>query len=87
MADPEKTPPYDFISTGAILTTVTENCLALLTFLPMEEVERLGSLKDEKLTKPKRYLHEVTKIVHGEEEARKAEAAALALFGRGQRRC
>lgn len=83
--DPEKTPPYDFYQYWRnIDDSDVKNCLALLTFLPMEEVERLGSLKDEKINEAKKVLaYEVTKIVHGEEEARKAEAAALALFGRG----
>ncbi len=83
--DPEKTSPYEFyqywrnIDDGDV-----KNCLALLTFLPMEEVERLGNLKDEKINDAKKVLaFEVTKIVHGEEEAKKAEAAAQALFGKG----
>lgn len=83
--DPEKTSPYEFyqywrnIDDGDV-----KKCLALLTFLPMEEVERLGSLKDEKINQAKKVLaYEVTKVVHGEEEAKKAEAAAQALFGKG----
>jgi len=59
-------------------------CLALLTFLPMDEVRRLGSLKDEKINEAKKVLaYEVTKLVHGREEADKARAAAEALFGGG----
>ena len=83
--DPERTAPYDFYQ---YLRNVddqdVENCLALLTFLPMEEVKRLGSLKDAEINKAKEVLaYEVTKFVHGEEEAKKAEAAAKALFGGG----
>ena len=61
-----------------------KNCLALLTFLPMEEVERLGSLKDAKINEAKeRLAFEITRQVHGEEEATKAMAAARALFSGG----
>jgi len=56
--------------------------LALLTFLPMNEVHRLGALKDQKINEAKIVLaFEVTKLVHGEEEAAKAKTAAEALFG------
>ena len=59
-----------------------ERCLALLTFLPMEEVRRLGALPGERINEAKRVLaFEVTQMVHGEEEARKAQSAAEALFG------
>ena len=61
---------------------LTNGCLALLTFLPMEEVHRLGSLRDQQINEAKKVLaFEVTKLVHGEEEALKAQAAAQALFG------
>ena len=54
-----------------------EECLGLLTFLPMEEVRRLGALQDAEINKAKEVLaYEVTKIVHGEEEAKKAQAGA-----------
>jgi tyrosyl-tRNA synthetase len=50
----------------------------------MEEVERLGNLKDEKINEAKKVLaYEVTKVIHGEEEAGKARTAAEALFGKG----
>jgi tyrosyl-tRNA synthetase len=62
-----------------------EKCLALLTFLPMDEVRRLGSLPGEKINEAKKILaYEVTKIVHGEKEAEKAKKAAEALFVGGQ---
>ncbi len=81
--DPVKTPPYDFFQ---YLRNIDDNdvktCLRLLTFIPMDEVERLGNLKDVEINKAKEILaYEVTKIVHGQEEAEKALAAAKALFG------
>jgi tyrosyl-tRNA synthetase len=61
-----------------------KNCLALLTFLPMEEVNRLGALKDSAINEAKEVLaFEVTKLVHGEEEAAKAQEASRALFAGG----
>lgn len=80
--DPEKTSPYDFFQyLRNIDDADVRNCLALLTFLPMDEVERLASLKDSEINKAKEILaYEVTKIVHGQDEADKALAAAKALF-------
>ena len=61
-----------------------EKCLALLTFLPMEEVRRLGALEGAELNEAKKVLaFEITKLVHGEEAAVQAEAAAKALFTGG----
>lgn len=81
--DPEKTSPYDFyqywrnIGDGDV-----EKCLARLTFLPMEEVRRLGALQDSQINEAKKVLaYEVTRLVHGQEEAGKAAQAAEALFG------
>ncbi len=81
--DPKKTSPYDFYQYWRNVDDAdVRNCLSLLTFLPMEEVNRLGSLKDEKINEAKKVLaYEVTKLVHGEEEAKNAAAAAEALFG------
>lgn len=83
--DPEKTSPYDFYQYWRNVNDAdVEKCLALLTFLPMDEVKRLGSLKDAAINEAKKTLaYEVTKLVHGEDEARKAEEAAAALFGGG----
>jgi len=83
--DPNKTSPYEFYQYWRnIDDRDVERCLALLTFLPMEEVRRLGALKGEKINEAKEVLaYEVTKIVHSEEEAKKAEAAAKALFKGG----
>lgn len=83
--DPEKTSPYDFYQYWRnVNDSDVENCLALLTYLPMDEVHRLASLKDAAINEAKKVLaYEVTKLVHGEDEARKAQAATEALFGGG----
>ena len=83
--DPEKTSPYDFYQYWRnIDDSDVENCLSLLTFLPMEEVRRLSSLQDAEINEAKKVLaYEVTKLVHGEAEAEKAQQAAEALFGGG----
>ncbi|PHO07934.1 tyrosine--tRNA ligase [Thermoanaerobacterium thermosaccharolyticum] len=80
--DAEKTPPYDFYQYWRnVDDSDVEKCLSLLTFLPMDEVRRLGSLKDKEINEAKKVLaYEVTKLVHGEDEARKAQKAAEALF-------
>ena len=53
----------------------------MLTFLPIEEITRLASFKDEKINESKKILaYEITKLVHGEEEAKKAAEASEALF-------
>ncbi len=85
--DPEKTSPYDFYQYWRnVSDNDVEKCLALLTFLPIEEVKRLGSLKDSEINEAKAILaFEVTKIVHGENEALKAKEAAEAIFaGKGK---
>lgn len=81
--DADKTSPYEFYQYWRNVDDAdVEKCLSLLTFLPMEEVHRLGSLKDSAINEAKSVLaYEVTKIVHGEEEAKKAQKAAEALFG------
>ena len=81
--DKEKTPVYEFYQYWRNVDDAdVEKCLALLTFLPMEEVHRLGSLQDAAINEAKKVLaYEVTKLVHGQEEADKAQAAAEAVFG------
>ena len=81
--DSKKTSPYDFYQYWRnIADSDVEKCLALLTFLPMDEVRRLGSYQDQKINEAKKILaFEVTKLVHGEDEAIKAQQAAEALFG------
>lgn len=83
--DPDKTSPYDFYQYWRNIEDVkVEECLGLLTFLPMEEVRRLGALEGAKINEAKDVLaYEVTKIVHGEEEAKKAQTAAKAMFVSG----
>lgn len=80
--DPEKTSPYEFYQYWRNIddsSVYTVGCM--LTFLPMEEVNRLASLKDENINEAKKILaFEITKLVHGETEAKKAEEASQALF-------
>lgn len=83
--DPEKTSPYDFYQYWRnIADADVKTCLSLLTFLPMEQVNELAALKDERINEAKKVLaFEVTKQVHGEEAALEAQKAAEALFGGG----
>ena len=83
--DPEKTSPYDFYQYWRNIDDAdVEKCLALLTFLPMDEVRRLGALEGAEINKAKEVLaFEVTKLVHGVEEAKKSQEAAKALFAGG----
>ena len=80
--DAEKTSPYEFYQYWRNIddsSVYTVGCM--LTFLPMEEVNRLASLKDENINEAKKILaYEITKLVHGEDEAKKAEEASNALF-------
>ncbi|MDO4295278.1 MAG: tyrosine--tRNA ligase [bacterium] len=83
--DAEKTSPYEFYQYWRNIEDVkVEECLGLLTFLPMDEVRRLGSLPGAEINQAKEVLaYEITKIVHGEEEAKKAQDAARAIFVHG----
>lgn len=83
--DPNRTSPYEFYQYWRNIEDVkVEECLGLLTFLPMDEVRRLGALEGAEINKAKEVLaYEITKIVHGEEEAKKAQDAAKALFVSG----
>ena len=83
--DAKKTTPYNFYQYWRNVDDKdVEKCLALLTFLPMDEVRRLGALEGAELNEAKKVLaFEVTKLVHGEEAAVQAEAAAKALFTGG----
>jgi tyrosyl-tRNA synthetase len=80
--DAEKTSPYDFYQYWRNVDDAdVEKCLALLTFMPMDEVRRLGALKDQEINIAKKALaFEVTKLIHGQEEAEKAAQATEALF-------
>lgn len=80
--NPEKTSPYEFYQywrniEDASVSTV----LKMLTFLPTEKINELANLKDEKINEAKKIAaYEITKLIHGEEEAKKAEEASNALF-------
>ncbi|WP_296970176.1 tyrosine--tRNA ligase [Tepidanaerobacter sp. EBM-38] len=83
--DPEKVSPYDFYQYWRnIDDRDVEKCLSLLTFLPMDEIKRLSSLEGAQINKAKEVLaFELTKMIHSEEEAKKAQEAARALFKDG----
>ena len=83
--DAQKTTPYEFYQYWRNVDDAdVEKCLGLLTFLPMDEVRRLGALSGSEINEAKKVLaFEVTKLVHGQEEAEKAAGAAAALFGGG----
>lgn len=83
--DPEKTSPYEFYQYWRNVDDAdVEKCLSLLTFVPMEEVRRLVSFQDERINEAKKVLaFEITKMIHGEEEALKSQKAAEALFSGG----
>ena len=83
--DAAKCSPYDFYQYWRNVDDAdVGKCLRMLTFLPMEEVEKLAALKDQEINHAKEVLaFEVTKLVHGEEEAAKAQQAARAAFGGG----
>ena len=82
---PDRTSPYEFYQYWRnVADADVEKCLRMLTFLPMDEVKRLSSLEGAEINKAKEILaFEVTKLVHGEEEARKAQEGARAAFGGG----
>jgi len=80
--DPEKTPPYDFFQYWRnIADADVINCLKMLTFLPLDEIAKYEKLEGSELNVAKELLaFELTKLVHGEEEANKALEAARTLF-------
>ncbi len=82
---PDRTSPYEFYQYWRnVADADVEKCLRMLTFLPMSEVKRISSLEGAEINKAKEILaFEVTKLVHGEEEAKKAQDGARAAFGGG----
>ena len=80
--DPNKTTPYDFYQYWRNVEDAdVMKCIRMLTFLPLEEIDAMADWKDAQLNVAKEILaYELTKLVHGEEEADKAKAAAKALF-------
>ena len=83
--NPERTSPYEFYQYWRnIGDSEVRKVLCMLTYLPMDEVKKLSSYKDERINETKKLLaYEITKLIHGEEEAKKAEEASNALFGNG----
>ncbi len=81
--DEKKTSPYEFYQYWRnVADADVKKCLFMLTFLPVEEIEELTSVEGEKLNRAKEVLaFNVTKLVHGEENAKKAEEGAKAAFG------
>ena len=84
--DAEKTSPYDFYQYWRNVDDADViKCLKMLTFLPLDEIDELAKLQGSELNKAKEILaHELTELIHGKEEADKAQEAARALFGKGQ---
>ena len=80
--DPEKTSPYDFYQYWRnVADADVLKCIRLLTFLPLEQIDEMDSWEGSKLNEAKEILaFELTKLVHGEEEAQKAQEAGRALF-------
>ena len=80
--DPEKTSPYEFFQYWRNIEDARVNaCLKALTFIPLEEIEEMEKWPDNRINEKKEILaFEITKLVHGEEEAQKALSAARALF-------
>ncbi len=83
--DPEKTSPYDFYQYWRNVEDADVlKCIRMLTFLPLEEIDKMDSWEGAQLNTAKEILaFELTKLVHGEQEAQKAQTAAKALFGGG----
>ena len=83
--DPNKTSPFDFYQYWRNVDDADVlKCIRMLTFLPMEEIRAMDAWEGSQLNKAKEILaYELTKLVHGEEEAEKAQNAARALFGGG----
>ena len=83
--DPEKTSPYEFYQYWRnVADADVLKCIRMLTFLPLEQIDEMDSWEGSQLNKAKEILaYELTSLVHGEEEAKKAEASAKALFAGG----
>ena len=83
--DPNKTNPFDFYQYWRNVDDAdVMKCIRMLTFLPLEQIDEMSTWKDQQLNKAKEILaFELTKMVHGEEEAAKAQEGARALFGSG----
>ena len=83
--DPNKTSPYDFYQYWRnVGDSDVLKCIRMLTFLPLEQIDEMDKWEGSQLNRAKEILaYELTALVHGEEEAKKAEESAKALFGAG----
>ena len=83
--DPDKTSPFDFYQYWRNVDDADViNCMRLLTFLPLEQIDEMAAWEGSQLNKAKEILaYELTNLVHGEEEAKKAQEGARALFAGG----
>ena len=83
--DPNKTSPFDFYQYWRNVDDAdVMKCIRMLTFLPLEQIEAMANWEGSQLNEAKAILaYELTKLVHGQEEADKAQTAAKALFGGG----
>ena len=83
--DPNKTSPFEFYQYWRnVADADVLKCIRMLTFLPLEEIDKMDAWEGAKLNTAKEILaFELTKLVHGEEEARKAQESARALFSQG----
>lgn len=83
--DPNKTSPFEFYQYWRnIADADVLKCIRMLTFLPLEEIDKMDSWEGSQLNQAKEILaYELTKLVHGEEEAKKAQDGARALFSTG----
>ena len=83
--DPDKTSPYDFYQYWRNVDDADViKCIKMLTFLPLEELQKMESWQGAQLNKAKEILaYELTKLVHGEEEAKKADETAKSIFSGG----
>ena len=83
--DPNKTSPYEFYQYWRnVADADVLKCIRMLTFLPLEQIDEMDKWEGSQLNRAKEILaYELTSLVHGEEEAKKAEAAAKALFAGG----
>ncbi|MEG2015340.1 MAG: tyrosine--tRNA ligase, partial [Clostridia bacterium] len=80
--DPNKTSPYDFYQYWRnVEDSNVENCLKILTFLPLEEIAELVKYKDERINQAKiKLAYEVTKLIHGEQTANEVQSQVVAAF-------
>ena len=83
--DPSKTSPFDFYQYWRnVADSDVMKCIRMLTFLPLEQIDEMDGWKDERINRAKEILaYELTEMVHGKEEAEKAQTAARALFSGG----